>query len=202
MKKVLLLTVIGLIVSCPIACANNNEIPIETEITNTAINKGDYTPQLIEKIKNERNTIYNALNLTNEQIIKKDEIESRRYKDLEPEIQKLCLYRQKLKDISKNNSNEKATVKSVQKDLETAKKSIKNISNKYDKEFRKILNSEQKSKYSMIRKLKRADLKKLDKKQKETSLRPFGVPISQAEYTKQQKGKHKLFKRSEKNDKE
>ena len=40
----------------------------------------------------------------------------------------------------------------------------------------------------MIRKLKREDLKKLDSKyHTNSSLRPFGVPISQSDYTKQKK---------------
>ena len=194
MKKALLLLVIGLLVSCPMVYANDEDVSIETEVTNSAIIKGDYTPQLIEKIKIERNTIYNALNLTADQIRKKDEIEVKRYQDLEPEIKKLCLTRQKIKDIATDKTCCKNDKIAAQKELESVKKSIKTISNRYDKEFKKILTSEQKSKYNMIRKLKRADLKKIEQKHKDSALRPFGVPISQAEYTNQQKEKHKLKK--------
>ena len=98
---------------------------------------------------------------------------------------------------SKDLNNKSIDV--TQKELNSIKQDIKTISNKYDKEFKKILTSEQKSKYNMIRKLKHADLKKLEQKNhKESSRRPFGVPITQAEYSEQQRQKNSLkniFKR-------
>ena len=89
---------------------------VETEIVSTAVETGDYTPQLIEKIKAERNTIYNSLNLTTEQLKQKDEIDVKRYKELEPQIQKLCLCRKKLKDINTQKNDDKKLSKSVHKE--------------------------------------------------------------------------------------
>jgi len=201
MKKALILASLCLLVACPAGFTAENEISPETEITSTAIHNGDYTPQLLEKIKAERNTIYNSLNMTPQQLVKKDAIDERRYGDLEPQIKKLCLSRKNLKDLQADKNSDKSKIKSTQKDIESARQEIKHISNKYDKEFKKILTSEQKSKYSLIRKLKRADLKKLEEKhKKESDLRPFGVPVSQAEYTEQQKKKHSLFKNCKKKD--
>lgn len=190
MIRALLFVSLFLFVTCPLGIAAENDMTPETQITSTAIHNGDYTPQLLEKIKAERNTIYNSLNLTPEQIVKKDNIDVKRYKDLETPIQKLCLNRKKLKDSQTTNNTADKALKSINKEIENARHEIKQISNKYDKEFKKILNSEQKSKYNMIKKLKRADLKKLQQKdKKESDLKPFGVPISQAEYTEQQKKK-------------
>ena len=42
-----------------------------------------------EKIKLQRNTIYNALNLSSKQVKAKDEIEKKRYLELEPELKDL-----------------------------------------------------------------------------------------------------------------
>lgn len=194
MKKALLLIGLGILLSCPAVFAQEIDTP-ETEITSamTAI-KGDYSSQLIDKIKIERNAIYNALNLTNNQIKQKDEIEARRYKALEPVLRKYCLCHKKLNDIK--NKNDKNEIKAAQKEIETAKKDIKNISNKYDKAFKKVLTSEQKAKYNMVRKLKREEIKKSTKSSndKKTTLKPFGVPITQAEYTQQQKNNRKTKK--------
>ena len=201
MKKALLLAGLCLLILCPVSFAAEDEISPETEITSSVTHNGDYTPQLLEKIKAERNTIYNSLNMTPQQLAKKDVIDAKRYSDLEPELKKLCLGRKSLKDLQTAKSEDKSKIKSVQKDIESARQEIKHISNKYDKEFKKILNSEQKSKFSMIRKLKRKDLKKLEEKHKKDSdLRPFGVPVSQAEYTEQQKKKHGLFKKCKRKD--
>lgn len=184
--------------SCPAAVyADNDDVSVETEVTTAAIAKGDFSPQLIDKIKAERNTIYNALNLTPEQIQKKDSIEKKRYEALEPELKKLCLSRQKLKDLETTKSADIKTVRKAQKEVYEARKDIKSLSNKYDKEFKKILTSEQRAKYSMIRKLKRADLKKLEQKNShKPDLRPFGVPISQAEYAAQKKNHKKCKKQT------
>jgi len=187
MKRAILLVVLGVIIFCPASFAED-EVSIETEIANTAIVQGDFSSQLVDKIKAERNTIYNALNLTSEQLQKKDCIEKKRYEALEPELKKLCLSRKNLKDLETTKSADISKIRAAQKEVNAARKEIKSISNKYDKEFKKILTSEQKSKYNMIRKLKRADLKKLEQKNSKTpDLRPFGVPISQSEYSAQKK---------------
>ena len=116
---------------------------------------------------------------------------------MQPRLRQLCLDRKNLTVLKTKKSDEKV-LKTAQNKLDQTRSEIKKISNKYDHEFKKILNNEQTSKYNMIIKLRRADLKELEHKQKETDLRPFGVPISQAEYSKQQKDKHSLkncFKR-------
>ncbi|MBR6098126.1 Spy/CpxP family protein refolding chaperone [bacterium] len=197
MKRALLLIISGILIAfCPSVYAEE-EISIETEVTTAAIVQGDFSSQLVEKIKAERNTIYNALNLTPEQIQKKDEIEKKRYEALEPELKNLCLSRKKLKDLETTKSADTKTINAAQKEVNSARKEIKSISNKYDKEFKKILTSAQKSKYNMIRKLKRADLKKLEQKNtKKPDLRPFGVPISQAEYAQQKKHPKKSKKQT------
>lgn len=194
MKKALLLISAGMLLSCPIVFAQNLETP-ETDITSAITTvKGDYSLQLINKIKMERNTIYNALNLTFEQIKQKDAIEEKRYSELEPTLRKYCLCHKKLNDIKKSKTTNENEIKAVQKEIDSLKKDIKDISNKYDKNFKKILTGEQKSKYDMVRKLKRAEIKNNNKSvnNKKTTLKPFGVPVSQAEYTKQQKKQKKL----------
>lgn len=190
MKRALLAVILGLLVCSP-AVVYAEEESIETEITTKAIADGDFSTQLVEKIKIERNTIYNALNLTPKQICKKEAIEKKRYEALEPELKKLCLSRKKLKNCTNAKQTDSSAVKAAQKEVNAARKAIKNISNRYDRDFKKILTSEQRSKYNMIRKLKRAELKKVNNKSnRKPALKPFGVPVSQPEYAEQQKCNH------------
>ena len=196
MKKSLLLVSLCVFMCCPAVFAES-EVSVETEITSTAIVKEDYSPQLIQKIRMQRNTIYNALNLTPCQVKQKDEIDVKRYAALEPELQKFCLARKKVKDIECSKNCDKKTLKAAKKELEASKDCIKKISNKYDKELKKILTSDQRSKYNMVRKLKRSDLKKAEEihknGQKPSDLRPFGQPISQAEYAEKLKRENSLW---------
>ena len=162
----------------------------DNETISSVVIKEDYSPQLIEKIKVERNSIYNALNLTPEQINKKTILEEKRYNELQPKLKQYCIAKKNINSKIKQTDNQ--IYKNNQRELDTIKNDIKKISSKYDREFKKILTSEQKSKYNMIVKLRRAELKTLGQKQRAGALRPFGVPITQAEYTQKQKEKFHL----------
>ncbi len=201
MKKRVLLVVLCLLVTAPVSFAEN-QVSVETEIVSTAIVKDDFSSQLLEKIKMQRSTIYNALNLTPCQINKIEEIDKKRYTELEPELRKMSMAKCKIKKIADCMENgqgnyTKQDVKNVKREFDLAKDNIKNISDKYDKEMKKVLTSEQCSKYNMIRKLKRADLKKVQKVQqngsKQSDLRPFGKPISQAAYSEEIKKQRSIW---------
>lgn len=196
MKKRILGICLCLIMTAPVVFAEE-DVSIETEVTSAVSNRNDFAPQLVEKIKMQRNAIYNALNLTPTQIKKVNEIENCRYRDLEPELRQLCLLRKKLKDLNSAKTCDKAAISATEHELSKVKKNIRSISNKYDKEFKKVLTSEQESKYNMIRKLKRADLRKVEKAhkngQKQGDLRPFGQPISQATYSADMKKQNNIF---------
>ena len=189
---------------CMLMCTNpmfaNDNTTVDNDTISSIVVKEDYSPQLIEKIKVERNSIYNALSLTPEQIKKKNDLDEKRYKELQPKLKQFCVERRALKDLESKKADAK-TIKTAQDKLDSTKNDIKKISSKYDKEFKKILTSEQKSKYNTIIKLTRADLKELEQRQKEMALKPFGVPVTQAQYTQQQKENHSLknlFKRNKK----
>lgn len=201
MKKRIVLIGLCLLMTAPVSFADN-EVSVETEIVSTAIAKDDFSLQLLEKIKMQRSTMYNALNLTPCQIKSIEEIDQKRYKELEPELRKMSITKCKIKKIA--DCMEKGQgdytikdVKSAKKDFDAAKNNIKVISGKYDKDMMKVLTSEQKSKYTMIRKLKRTDLKKLQKSQqngsKPSELRPFGKPVSQAQYSEDMKKQRSLW---------
>lgn len=196
MKRGMLIAGVLAFLCVPSCYAAEESVPCEVSI----IEQHDYSCQLIEKIKLQRNTIYNALNLSPKQVKAKDEIEKKRYLELEPELKNLCIYSKQFKDAKVMDDN--AKVCDLEKKLKTTRENIQKISAKYDKDFEKILNSDQRAKYRMIRKLKRNDLKKVQKTQNNSSkpsdVKPFGSKMTQAEYTEQLKQKKSLFKKSKK----
>lgn len=205
MKRALL--IIGLCLTvCTVSVQAKEPDPDNTpcEVSIIEENKHDYTSQLLEKIKMQRDSIYNTLNLTPSQIKCKNEIEKKRYEALEPELQKFCVQNRKLKLAEEKC--DKGAINQAEKELKCIKKTIQKISSAYDKEFMAILNSDQKAKYRMIRKLKRTDLKKMQKVQKKgkkpSDLKPFGDKISQPAYMEKRHDEtclwHKMIRKTKK----
>lgn len=197
MKRSLILASVLAVLCTPAVYASDDEASCEISI----IEQHDYSTRLVEKIKMQRDVIYNSLNLTPKQIKCKDEIETKRYIELEPELKNFCIYKKKLKDAEAANNAE--AVKQAEKQLKCVRKNIQKISSKYDKEFMKILDSNQRAKYRMIRKLKRNDLKKYQKVQKNGSkpsdVKPFGCKMSQAEYTEKLKEQNSFWNKFKRN---
>jgi len=196
MKKVLLITGLCLAVISPNiqAFAQDTE-NTPCEITIIEEQRYDYSSQLLEKIKLQRDSIYNALNLTPSQIKCKNEIDKKRYEELMPQLKKLCCLNRKIEAAGK--AGDLAKVKAIRNEYKPVKQSMMKICEKYDKEFMEILNSDQRAKYRMIRKLKRTDLKKQQKihknGKKQSDLRPFGEKISQPAYTEKLKKENSLW---------
>lgn len=136
MKKILVIF-LSLLFSCQIAPAQNL--------------KYDY--------KNNRATIYNALNLTDSQIQKREEILNENAKILDGKYQKLEKESYKLSALKKGNAcyseiiEQKKIIKNIQKEIEKIQKAE-------GKKFKKCLTFEQKSKYKIIEKLQKHDTKK------------------------------------------
>lgn len=108
---------------------------------------------------NNRATMYNALNLTNEQTKKREEILNKNAKILEEKYEKLKKESCKLLALKKGHvciseiSEQKKIIKNIEKD-------ITKLLSEEDKEFKKCLTREQKSKYKTIQKLQKHDTKK------------------------------------------
>lgn len=108
---------------------------------------------------NNRATIYNALNLSDEQSKKREEILNKNSKIFEEKYQQLKKETCKLLALKKGHaciseiSQQKNLVKNIEKD-------IAKLHSKEDKEFKKYLTPEQKTKYKTIQKLQKHDPKK------------------------------------------
>ncbi len=184
MKKILYAIILVLLVSN--FCFAEMIIPsqsIEKEVLE--VERPSQAYSIMFRIKKDRNTIYNVLNLTPAQINKMTEIEHERYKEIVPVVECLMQTKSEIKSLKEQGAAE-SKINSACREMDRQEKQIKKISGKYDKQFEKILNKEQKNKYEMIQKLRYEDLKKVKKidhyGRKQSDLRPFGCKISQPAY--------------------
>lgn len=165
------------------------------------IEQPDFAYTLMDKIRKDRTTIYNALNLTPSQLECTRELEKARYEELEPLIFQLCKEKSELKSLECSKAS-KAQILAKKHKSENTKREIKKVSSKYDKKFEKILNHEQTDKYEMVKKLRRQDLKKYQKIQKygskQTELKPFGCKVSQPAYQQQVREENSILNKCKK----
>ena len=137
--------------------------------------------QYIKKIQSERAIVYNALNLTDEQLKVREDM----FKE------NSCLYDEKFKNLMDESYKLKALkcanacefeIAKQRKIVKNIKKDINKLIKKENKIFEKCLTGEQKAKYSMIKKLERKDFRKVckekDYRKANPKLRPFGNPQS------------------------
>lgn len=114
--------------------------------------------EFIKKVQNERAVVYNALNLTDEQIKVREELFQKNNPCYEKKFEELIKESYKLKALKCANASECDILKQ-KKVVKGLKKGINNLSRKEDREFRKILSHDQRAKYSMIKKLERKEYK-------------------------------------------
>lgn len=132
---------------------------------------------LMTSMYNERATLYNVLNLSNDQQKCKDVIDKKRYEELGKQFQEYEKEKYVLDKMCNHNASEGA-VKKQEKVVKNIEKEMQKIGKKYDNEFKTILNSEQKSKYNTVRKMERKEVKYCMKNKafykRDPKLRPFG----------------------------
>lgn len=133
----------------------------------------------IKHVQQDRASVYNALNLSDAQIQKREDLMQEYNPLYEQKFD--CLLKESFKLQAMQSSNAPETeLASQRRVIKNIKKDIKKTLNKETKCFRKSLNGQQKAKYSMIKKLERRDFKR-DLHQKDyyksnPQMRPFGNP--------------------------
>lgn len=179
-KKILLLALF-VFVSSNICFGEVTSYNIDDEIIQ--MNRHDEAYLMLNRVRKDRNTISNVLNLTPAQICKIRQIEEHRMEEITPVVDDFIVKKEELKKLQ---TNPKKDIKAVKKEMDRLTKCIRKICKKYDREFEKLLTSEQKSKYKMVQKLRFEEMKKAKKPQRYSSpksdLRPFGENISQPAY--------------------
>lgn len=177
MEKKILIAVICLILTGGISLGQENTVFAENQRPDCGCSKNTKCLELMKSMYNERATLYNVLNLSNDQQKCKDVIEKKRYDELGAQFK---IYEQEkfvLSNMCKHNASKQA-IKKQKKVVKDIEKCMKKIGEKYDKEFKSVLNSEQRSKLNTIRKMERKEihycLKKKAFYERDPKLRPFG----------------------------
>jgi len=114
--------------------------------------------QLINKIRFQRNTLYNVLGLSDEQEELKDEIETRRHEAMQEYKDTFEAEKKKLRLMAQTCYNSKE-YKQQRKITQKAWKKLDRGHRKFDREFMKILCRSQRAKYKEIVRLTRRDIR-------------------------------------------
>ncbi len=132
---------------------------------------------LMISMYNERATLYNVLNLSSDQQKCKDVIDAKRYEELKKQFNRLEQEKFVLNKMCENKASSQA-LKKQEKVVNDIKKCMKKTGDEYDREFKSVLNSEQRSKLKSIRKMQRKEIKYCQKNkafyEQDPNLRPFG----------------------------
>ncbi len=174
MKKILVLFI--LVFTFQAAYAET--IFAENHRENCGCQKQTKCLDLMTSMYSNRATLYNVLNLSDDQQKCKDTIDKKRYEELSVQFQKYEQEKFVLANMCKNKASNRA-LKQQEKVVKDIENCMKKINKKYDKEFKSVLNSQQKSKLNTIRKMERKEIKYCQKNKafykKDPNLRPFGM---------------------------
>lgn len=182
MKKFLLICLGLLLVGTNVAFAESCPIKIdqcacqkECNYPKEALRYKKY----MKTIQQERATVYNALNLTDEQIKLRENMINENSSLYDAKFNELIKESYKVKALKQAGAtdreiaNQKKVVRNVKKDIES-------LVNKENKQFKKSLNHDQRAKYAMIKKLEKNDFKEAahqkDYYKSNPQMRPFGNP--------------------------
>ena len=178
MKKFLYVLTIIFTLSGTIAICEETTIFAENQRTECGCSKNTKCLELMKSTYNERATLYNVLNLSNDQQKCKDVIDKKRYDALAQIFKQYEQEKYVLSKMCAHSGVSESAIKKQQKVVKNIEKCMKKTGEKYDKEFKSILNSEQKSKYNSIRKMEKKEIKYCLKNKafykRDPKLRPFG----------------------------
>ena len=177
-KRIFVIALITILTGLQINAAEQNVSTVSAmQKSDCGCSKQTKCLDLMTSMYNERATLYNVLNLSNDQQKCKDVIDKKRYEELGKQFQEYEKEKYVLDKMCNHNASE-AAVKKQEKVVKNIEKEMQKIGKKYDKEFKSVLNSEQKSKYNTVRKMERKEVKYFMKNKafykRDPKLRPFG----------------------------
>jgi len=142
---------------------------------------------LMDFMYDRRATMYNVLNLSPDQQKCKDTMDMQYLKEVGDKFEKYEQEKYVLKNLKKHNAS-KSAIRKQEKVVKNLEKSMENLNDKYTKEFKTILDSEQKSKLNTISKMQKKELKYCRHNKafykRDSKLRPFGEKMYSKETQK------------------
>ncbi|MBP3923830.1 hypothetical protein J6E39_01145 [bacterium] len=123
---------------------------------NPAVSEND----CLENFKNYRAQIYKSIKLNDEQLIYIKTLDEKFYEEAAPEFMKISRYVIQINDIANSENCSIQEIKAIRKEFDRSSDEISKYKKNYEKNFKKVLNSEQKISYTKSKKQIRAQLKK------------------------------------------
>lgn len=159
MKKKLLICILCFLTVSPVfaQCKCNQTCP-KTNCSKSVDDDLKFYKNYAEQVKKERCAVSNALQLTEEQTKCRIQIVKENSQLFEEKFRKLYQENIKLKALKFENASAEA-IKLQEKNVNCIKKEINDIVEKENKDFKKILDHDQRSKLNMIQKLQRKSAK-------------------------------------------
>ena len=178
MNTKILTLIICFILAANFAFAQEQTVFAENQRQDCNCSQNTKCLDLMKSMYNERATLYNVLNLSNDQQKCKEVIDKKRYDELGKLFQQYEQEKYVLSKMCEHSTVSEYAIKKQKKVVKNIEKCMKKTGEKYDKEFKTILNSEQKSKYNTIRKMEKKEIKYCIKNKafykRDPKLRPFG----------------------------
>lgn len=132
---------------------------------------------LMSAMYDKRPTLFNVLNLSADQQKCKDTMDVNYSKEAGDKFEKLEQEKFVLNNMAKHNAS-KPALRKQEKVVKNLEKDLEGLNKKYEKEFKSILNSEQKGKFNTISKMQKKEVKYCQKDKafykRDPKLRPFG----------------------------
>ena len=178
MKKSLFVILFCLVLTTTSAVAKCNCTPTCDCVAKKVINDDlKFYKNYAESVKKERAAVVNALQLTEEQVQKRNELMYENSILLEENYKKLYRETLKLNNLKTQKANSKE-ISSQEKNITCLKKEINSIVKNENKQFKKILDRDQRAKLKTIQKLQNKSIKDLnnpkDYYKSNPKMRPFG----------------------------
>ena len=157
--------------------------------------------QLMDFMYDRRATMYNVLNLSPDQQKCKDTMDKKYLQEVGDKFEQYEQEKFVLSNMKKHNASD-SSIKKQEKIVKNLQNYMEGLNDKYEKEFKSVLDSEQKSKLSTIKRMEKKELKYCRHNKvyykRDPKLRPFGEKMYTPENSQKicpVHKKHHLFNR-------
>lgn len=120
----------------------------------------NYAAGILDKMQSHRQSIYENLDLTPAQTEEIAKLDKKIYARIEPDLKQTAILVKKIEDIAESENCTIKAVNKVKKEFKPVQKNLNSVKRDYDREFKKILTDEQRTKYKLVREEKRKELQK------------------------------------------
>lgn len=116
--------------------------------------------ECLENFKNYRAKIYKSIKLNDEQLLYIKNLDEKFYQATAPEFMNISHYVVKINTIANSDNCSIQEIKSIRKKFDNSSDKISKYKKNYEKQFKKVLTSEQKLAYARTKKQIKAQMKK------------------------------------------